>query len=354
MAEVTYPSREELALSLDVKASAYMATRLDHSCASATRAVNAFLRRKPLHPVTTTRYWDWPNNQDAGPWRVYFDDRTLISLASLVTAGVTVPSTAYNLEPNGDGPPYTHLDLLMSSSYSYAGIATTQRAIAMTGDWGYSNDEESLSTLSAAVVNTTATSVTVNAPVGGVGSLIRVDTERMIITEKSWAASGQTVVNVAGLVATTLDTTLSVTSTATFVANETLLIDTERVLVREVIDSTTMVITRGWDGTTLAVHANSTAVRRQLTLTVARGATGTTAATHAISAPVYRWVCPPLANELGLAYAEDAFLQSNSGYARTVGQGENERTAHGSGIKDLEKRIMNSELYRPGARYRAV
>lgn len=351
---MTYVWREELASALDVKASAYMSARLDRACASATNSVNAFLRRRPLYPLTTTRYWDWPNTQDAGPSRVYFDDKTLISLTTLTSNGAAIPSTAYFLEPNGDGPPYDYVELDRSQSYAYAGLQTVQRAIAMAGVWGYSNDEDLPTTLSAAVVSASATSITVTGPAGGVGALLRVDNERMIVTDKQWAASGQTVGNAAGLLAATTDTTLTVASTASILAGEVLLIDTERLLVREVVDATTLIVGRAWDGTSLAVHAVGTAIRRQLTLTVTRGALGTTAATHLINASVYCWVRPALAVELGTAYAEDAFLQSNSGYARTVGQGESERTASGSGIRDIEKRVAASPLSRVSTRHRAV
>ena len=158
--------------------------------------------------------------------------------------------------------------------------------------------------------------------------------------ETGWIKQGvQARQRISGLLASNTDVSLTISDTSTYSAGETLLIDAERLIVRDIADATTLIVARAWDGSTLAVHANGTSVRRQLTLVVSRGAAGTTAATHSIAASVYRWCVPPLAGELGLAYAEDAFLQANSGYARTVGQGENERPATGGGIRSLETRI---------------
>lgn len=338
--EPTYVTREELASSLDVKASAYMSAQLDRKCASATTAVHGLLNRKNLYPILRTRYLDWPTVEGTRPFRIYFDDDTLITLTSLVSGGVTIPTSAVNLEPSNEGPPYDYMELDRSQSYSFAGLQTPQRAIAPTGLWGFTNDEVQPSSLAVAVSSSSSSTVTVVAPVGGVGSLIRIDSERMIITDKTWALSGHTVGNVSGLTASNTDASLTVSDTSTYLAGETLLVDAERLQVREVVDATTLIVARAWDGTTLAVHANGATVRRQLTLQVTRGAVGTSASTHSISASVYRWMVPPLANELALAYAEDAFLQGTSGYARTVGQADNERPAFGRGIKDLQGRVI--------------
>lgn len=337
-----YVTREELATSLDIKASAYMSAQLDRKTASASRAVESKLNLKNLYPLTTTRYFDWPGTQNAGPSRLYFHDRRLISATTVTSGGVTIPSGAYLLEPNGDGPPYAYLELDRSQSYAFAGLTTPQRAIAITGVWGETNDEDSVTTLASAVVSTSATTVTVTVPAGGVGRLLRIDTERLLITEKSWAVSGQTVLNASGLTASTTDASLTVTDSSVFQIGELLLVDLERLQVREIIDATTLAVARAWDGTTLATHSNGATIRRQLTLTVQRGAAGTTAATHLNGATVYRWQIPALANELALAYAEDALLQGNSGYARTVGSGDAERAASGRGIKDIEARAMAS------------
>jgi len=341
VAEPVYVGREAIASALDVKTSAYMNREIDRACASGSRATEGLCDRR-FYPLAATKYWDWPNTQSAPPWRLWLDDNELISASAVVSNGVTIPADSYNLEPNEYGPPYDRLELLRSGNYAFAGASTPQRAIGITGLYGFTNDEEQPALLAAVMSSSSATSLTLDSPAGDVGSLIRIGNERMFITDKLWSASVQTVQNASGMDASTNTTTLTVTDSTVYEADEVILIDTERMKVREVVGSTTLIVTRAWDGTTLAIHANAAPIYRQLTLIVQRGVLGTTAATHALNALVYRWVPPSLITEMAQAYAEDAFLQRNTGYARTVGSADNERMASGRGIKDLEIRVRRT------------
>jgi hypothetical protein len=47
-------------------------------------------------------------------------------------------------------------------------------------------------------------------------------------------------------------------------------------------------------------------------------------------------------NQLNIAYAEVGFLDEASGYARTVGAGDNEREAAGRRLVELEKRVKKA------------
>lgn len=342
MAEPVYVGRESIASALDVKASAYMNREIDRACASGSRATEGLCNRR-FYPLTATKYWDWPNTQSAPPWRVWLDDNELFSASAVVSNGVSIPSDSYNLEPNEYGPPYDRLELIRSGNYAFAGANTPQRAIAITGVWaGAPVDEEQPALLAASMSTASTTSLTLDSPAGDVGSLIRVGSERMFITDKLWSTSVQTVQNVSGMDASTNTTTLTVTDSTVYEADEIILIGTERMKVREIVGSTTLIVTRAWDGTTLTAHANAAPIYRQLTLLVQRGVLGTTAATHALNALVYRWTPPSLITEMAQAYAEDAFLQRNAGYARTVGSGDSERAASGHGIKDLEVRVRRA------------
>jgi len=118
------------------------------------------------------------------------------------------------------------------------------------------------------------------------------------------------------------------------------------------IAGNTLVVTRAWDGSTIAAHSVGATVYAPRMLTVQRAALGTTAATHLTSASVYRWDPPGPVRQLCVAEALTDLLQGRSGYARTAGAGENEREATGRGLKDLRERVYVSHGRK--ARTRAV
>lgn len=344
--EIPYVGREDIMSALDVKPSAFMARQIDRAALAGSRMVDGFCHRS-FAPVVATRTFDYPGPR-ATSRRIYFDQYDLISTTAVTSDGVSfTQDTDYYLRPdNGSNEPFTFIELNRDSSRSFAG--GPQRAVSIAGLWGYSNVEVQPTTLVGAVASTSATTLTVTAPAGDVGSLIRVDSERMLITEKAWTASPATT---SALLASASSNTITTTDSELFTPFERLLIDGERL---EVLDIAGDVITvrRAVDGTTLAAHGNGTAIYWQHSLSVLRGAAGTTAATHSSAAPVYRWVPPSPISALARAYALDTFLQENAGYARTSGQGENERPVYGRAIKQLEERVRPNFVR--SARHRAV
>lgn len=125
-----------------------------------------------------------------------------------------------------------------------------------------------------------------------------------------------------------------------FRSGETILLDAERIRVVDIAGNN-LTLRRAVDGTTLAAHTTAT-VYALRALTVTRGALGTTAASALTGATVYEWQPPALAGELNLAYAVNILLQRQSGYARTVGEGENQREAAGRGIREIEKEAKSA------------
>lgn len=343
MTEIPYVGREEVMSALDVKPSAFMARQIDRACLTGSRLVDGLCHRT-FAPLVATRTFDYPGTRVTSR-RVYFDQYDLISATTVSSGGSSfVLDTDYYLRPDGEGP-YTFIELNRNSSASFSG--GPQRAVSIAGLWGYGNREVQPTTLEDAIDSTSATLISVNAPAGDVGGLLRIDSERMLITEKAWTQSPATT---SALTANANSNTITTTDSELFTPYEKLLIDGERL---EVLDVAGDVITvrRAVDGTTLAAHNGGTAIYWQHSLQVTRGVQGTTAATHADSAPVYRWVPPSPVSALSRAYAIDNFLQENSGYARTAGQGENERPVSGRGIAQLEARMSD---YRRAARKRAV
>src|SRR3954468_11272014 len=192
MSGVFYVSREVVMDAMDVKASAYMSGQVDRAIDSASRDVES-LTNRIFYPLTATKSWPYPNSQGES-WTLWLDANDLVTLTTLTAGGTTIPSAGYYLEPQEYGPPYNRIEINRGSAYAFAGgTSGPQRSLSLAGVWcGCPLDETSQGTLAAAISSTSTTTITASQPIG-VGSILRVDTERMIVTEKSFVTSGQTV-----------------------------------------------------------------------------------------------------------------------------------------------------------------
>ncbi len=330
---IPYTTREDVASSQDIKATAYAARDIDSAIQSGARSVEA-LTHRVLYPWQGTRYFDFPNG-DSPSYRIRFGEFDLLSSTAIVNGDSTTivgANTFYNPQ---SGPPFTAIEVNRGTSSYFTAGSTNQRAVAITGLWGHSNVEALAGTVTEPL-DTTETGVDGTAmPYVGVGSLIRVDSERMLVTGKSWLTTGQT----ATLAASNAAQTLTVSDSTAFIAGDLLLIESERVAVLDIAGST-LIVRRAQDGSPLAAHAGAT-IYAQRSLTVERAVAGTTAATHLTSAPAYVWQPPPLAAELNRAYAINALLQRQSGYGRIEGENRPGEKP-GRGIADLEQDVRAS------------
>lgn len=338
-----YATREEIKAELDVKETARSNARIDRALADATEAVYG-LTHRVFYPVLTTRRFDWPPRGGATPWILRLNNNELISVTSLTSGGVTIASSDYLLRraDDGDEPPYTRIEINLSSNAAFGGGSTYQQDIAITGLFGYRNDETTLGATSEAL-DTSETGIDVDAATSaavGVGSLLRIDTERVIVTGRANLDTGQTL-GAGGLTNQNNNVTVPVQSGAVFAAGESILIDSERMLVEDVAGNQ-LTVRRAWDGATIAAHTAGAVIYAPRTLTVVRAALGTTAAAHNSGATVYRWDAPGPVRQLCVAEALTDLLQGRSGYARTAGAGENERETSGKGLADLRSRVYVS------------
>lgn len=348
---VWYACREEIKAELDVKETARSNARIDRALEDASRRIEGLCHRK-FYPVQATRYFDWPARGGSTPWILRMNHQELISVASLASGGTTITSGQYNLEPVNDGPPYNRVEINLGEDASFGGGDTYQRDVQIAGLWGHRNTEastgstvEALDDSETAVDVDGATSATV-----GVGSLVRVDSERMLVRERRQLSTGQTlgisITNVNNIV------TVGVQTGTAYAAGEVILIDAEKMRVDDIAGNN-LVVTRAWDGTTLAAHTAGATIYAPRTLVVTRGALGTTAAAHASGTAVALWMPPGPVRQLTIAEALTDLLQGRSGYARTSGGGDNEREASGRGLKDLRDSVYGSDLARKG-RMRSV
>lgn len=347
---VWYATREEIKAELDVKETARSNARIDRALEDVSRRIEGLCHRK-FFPVQATRYFDWPSRAGSTPWILRLNHQELISVAVLASGGTTLTADEYNLEPVNDGPPFDRVEVNLGGNGSFGGGDTYQRDVQIAGLWGHRNTEaDTGSTVEA--LDDSETLVDVDGATSaavGVGSLVRVDSERMLVRERRQLATGQTlgtsITNQNNIV------TIAVQSGTAFTAGEVILIDAEKMLVEDVV-ANNLIVRRAWDGSTIAAHTLGATIYAPRTLVVTRGVLGTTAATHASGTAVALWVPPGPARQLTIAEVLTDLLQGRSGYARTAGSGESERETSGRGLKDLRDSVY-AELGRKG-RMRSV
>lgn len=331
-----YCTREDVLAAPDFAETSRISSRIDRAIDSASREVEGKLHRV-FYPNDTTYKWDWPNFQYAFPWRVWFSPWDLVAATQVESPhGTVLPLADVIFRPVNRKPgwPFTYMEVDRSTPAVFTAGATPQLSVWVTGTWGFSTDTDPAGALAAAVTSTTGTAVTVtDAAVIGVGDLIIADSERMLVTDRAPVTTGQTQQGAGCSAASAADSQLAVTDGTQFFPGEVLLLDAEKMRI-DGVSGNILAVKRAWDGTVLATHSAATIMAYRL-LTVARGQLGTTAATHSGAAPLLRHRPPGLIRDLAIAVAENRVLQETSGYARTVGEGDNLRLAPGAGLADL-------------------
>lgn len=329
----TYVTREEVKGALDVVETARVNDRVDSACEAATTAVDGFLRRR-LTPWLGTRFFSWPDQAYRTPWRLWLDDRELVSVTEITAGGVEIPLGNYFLEPD-TGPPFSSVEIDQSTSSVFQPGATRQRAVAITGTFGYTDDAEDVGELagSLAAAQGAAASVTWTTSKVGVGSLLRIGNERVLVTDRSMVSSGQTLQT--PLLKATDNVAVAVQDGSAFGLDEVVLLDSERMRIVDIAGNT-LTVKRAVDGSVLAAHTGST-IYAFTGVSLLRGVQGSAIASHSAGTGITRWLVHPLAKKLALAYALNNFLQESSGYARIVGSGDAAQEASGRSIRSLEK-----------------
>lgn len=322
---VAYCTREAVKAALDIQSHARDA-QIDRLIQSASRHVESLCHRK-FYPQNDTRYFDWPDAQMGRSWRLWLDANELISATSITSGGNTVVD--YFLRPYS-GPPYTHVELDLSGGDNFGGGATWQRDVTIAGVFGYGADEATAGT-AAEALDASETGVDVsNSAVVGVGDLIRVDSERMLVTEKTWLTTGATLAGT--LTANKAEVSVPVSSGAAFNAGETILVDSEQMQV-VAIAGNTLTVRRAEGGSVLAAHSSGVTAYAPRTLTVTRGACGTVAATHSADVSVYRHEPPSPVTSYALAWVVYHLQREQGAYASST------PASSGSGM-----RVTRSEL----------
>lgn len=325
-----YCTREDVAGALDTSTTALDDQQIDRTIASASRSIERRLHRI-FYPLLATRTFDWP--QDSRPWRLWLDQHELISVTTLTAGGVAISASDFLLRPIS-GPPYDHIEIDLASSAAFAAGATHQDAISIVGKYGGCPDDEDqvgdLASTLAATTTATAT-ITWSTPRIGVGDILRIDSERMIVTAKTWVDSTQNLAT--PLTASKSNVTVAVSDGTAFAADDVLLLDSERMFVTDVAGNN-LTVRRAWDGSTLAAHTGSDVYTRR-GIELARAQLGTTLASHSSGADVMKFLVPPLIRSLAIAEAIDTIHQEQAGYARVAGSGDSQRELRAVGLQRL-------------------
>lgn len=344
-----YATREAVRAVIGASNTARNNEALDRALEGATEAVDACTRRT-FAPWEGTRYFDWPNVRYPTTWRLWLEENELAAApTSVASGGVTELYSGGNvyLHPQ-DGPPFTRLEISRTASFAFSGSAATQRSVAIVGIFGHSDRRRSGGTVAEALdASETEVQVTSGEAVG-VGDLIRVDSERMLVTDRTWLSTGLTVQG-SGLTNGASAVTLTASGSG-LAAGELILVDSERMSVEDVSGST-VTVKRAQDGSVLAAHSVGATISAQRSLTVVRGAQGTTAATHLTSTAFEVQVYPGLVRQVCIAEALNTLVSESTAWARTIGSGEYAREATGAGLMTLRKTLRKAygKMARTGA-----
>lgn len=299
-----YCTREDVMSSPEIKLSARMGPMIDQKIAGATLSINGLLLRR-FYPELRTVSFSYPRCDGSPADQIWLDLNEIVSLTSLTVDGTVTTDYTLKRFDEVNEPPYSILEI------GDTGFADPVVAVGTFA--GCRILETNIGALSAqlAASDTATANVTWNTPRFGVGSILRIDDERMIVTERTWVDSTQNL-GVA-LTARNDNVTVAVSNGSAFAAEEMITIDGEIMRVN-VVTGNTLTVSRAEEGTVLAAHALNADIYTLTGVQLERGALGTTTALHVNSSPIYLYVVPPLIRELAVAETVASLQQTSEAY----------------------------------------
>jgi hypothetical protein len=312
-----------------------------------SRAVEGLLKRR-FYPERKTRYFDWPQYTYGPTWEIELGSDVLVSLESLTSGGTAIPNGSVFLRraDGRDEPPYTSIEIDLSTSYAFQSGNTFQRAIAVEGVFGYAptDTSEAVATLTAGI-SSSDTLLTLTPAVDsfsdavGVGSLVLIGTEYLVLTGRRSVSFGQTLQT--DITDKQSAEELEVGSGSAFTLGETISINSERMRI-DWISGNTLTVTRAHDGSTLAEHTAGTDIFAGRQFRARRASLGTDAAIHSGGASVYVHSYPGPVTALAIAETVVLLEQNASAYARIVGSGPSARESSGQGLESIRNMALDT------------
>lgn len=333
--QVGYCTREQVQDTLDQGDSVRLNRRIDDAVRAGSSDVEGHCHRR-FYPTRAVIYPDPQRHIQGAVLDLDHIDRELLTVDTITSDGVElVEGTDYYLWP--DQPPYTEIRLIDTGTATWG---VDDRSVVITGDVGGSNNTAPAGALAAAIASGSVTTMTVtNSALVGVGDLVQVDSERVIVTEKEWVTSGATVTG-------TVDdsdavTTVPVSSGALVKRGERILIGAEQMFVESVIGNN-LICERAQLGSVLAEHVSTDVVYVPRLCTITRGAAGTTATNHADASTLVKNRAPGSVAEAATASAINYLEQGKAAYGRTAGAGDHRRSTGGTGVAAAIVAAMNA------------
>ena len=320
---------------------------VDRLIEAASRDVDNLTHRWFI-PKTQTRLFRWPATYGVGS--VLWMDADLLSVSTLQTKAqnatpTTISSSDFFLEPNNTNPPYSRIEIDLSSTAAFEAGDTPQRSISVAGSWGFSSDTVSLGTVSSGL-SSDATATSMVCSTGSltsginVGDTLLIESEQLFVSEKTSAALGSVLIN--GALTANKSENVTIDSGHGISAGEVVKVDSEEMFVRATT-ATTLTIERAYNATTLAAHNDDAAVHIFRSLTVTRGVNGTTGATHANATAISAYRPPAPVRELTQAIAIASVTQEAGAWGRSLGAGGAAQDM-GRDIDALMKRISDQYM----------
>jgi hypothetical protein len=344
-----FATREQVAATVGYGQTVGDIATVDRACADATDSITKWSGWRNIHPVLGIRYFDRPAddyNGGVASWRLDLGRDILVAAGAVTAGGASVPagSSGYYVWPATVDEPVRELRLDRSGNATWsAAVNTPQNAIAVTGDpWGWSDDAVSVGTLASALNDTSGTTLDLSANRGrvGVGTLLRIDNERFVVSDMGPVATGDTLAGALEQYAdNAIPDAVAVADGTDYEVGEVLAVDAEQMQVERVVGNT-LYVKRAVLGSHLAAHTIGTAVYAYRRATVERGSVGSAAATHAGGAAVTAWAPPAPLVRLAVALAVDTIAQEGALYGRSIGAEDNVREMRGTALAAAWKRAM--------------
>ena len=314
-------------------------TLVDEVIAAASGDVDNICLRRFI-PITATRSYPWSQPGASQKFVLYLDE-DLLSVSALTKAGTdttAISSSDFFLEPANLGPPYHRIEIHLAGSAFFASKDTPQRAIRVTGSWGFGNATIAASSIddSSGISDSDTTMEVADASKIDVGDTLLIESEQLFVSER---ATKDTATNVTSdLTADASGTTVAVGDGSKVLKGEVILVGSEKMLVTDVTSNNLTVI-RAYDGSVLAAHSQPVDVFAYRSLTVTRAVNGTTAASHADSKAITKYQPPAPIRQLARAEAVAHYTTEKGGWSGVVGAGDSAIETQMRGLKALRQEV---------------
>jgi hypothetical protein len=267
-------------------------------------------------------------------------------LLSVDTNGLTkegddatvIPAANFLLNPVNLGPPFSRIEIKLSTTAFFSSKDTHQEQIRVAALWGFSDDTKAAGTVASGLASssTVTTFVCSDASLIDVGDTLLIGSEQVFVSERSTNDVGT---NTNGaLTVNKAETTVPVVSGAAIKVGEVILVEAERMYV-ESITGNDLTVKRAYDGSTLAAHDTGKDISVFRTLTIVRATNGTTAATHANSTAINKYAPPADIVAMCKALAIHADKAEQGGWTGSHGSGEGAVRVSQREIDDKRDRV---------------